>query len=596
VNDAFSKLNMKQKYQICNTPTGLKEGFGCGAGLKQGVYCSWCKLQHMEKKTQLHFRHNELKSKALPVDQNEQCTGSKNLEADGGGFCHSAKPLTIFALFFGFAMLLSWYLDIPVRMQGHLDRIPMQFNIVLGLLVVMGVLFVLLAGGAFKLWQNSKSLRKNLEDEISQRKKAEKNLSRAQKISKTGNWVLELSGREMRWSSEVYRILGCSPKNTAMKFQIFLKSVHPDDRGFVDKEIQKAMSHGTAFNLTHRIVHRDGSIRMVKQRSEIYLDQKGKPAQILGTLQDITDQKEAENMATRLGRIVDKTFSEVYFFDAETLKFSKVNLAARLNLRYNMEEFYEMTPVDLLPGFTWEKFQKLVASLKRGIESVTAFETVHKRKNGTLYPIDIRLQLSRTETRPQFVAIVQDITDRKKVENLFSRAHQGLDKRVHERTSDLTKLNKDLQMEIETQQKAIEALGVSEHRLIEIINNVVDGIITIDEEGTIHSFNRAAEQLFGFKIEEALGQNIDILMTGSDDARRDEYFQNLLQSKKSAALGLRRMITARKKDGTLFTAELGVHETVIRGQRMFTGLIRNLTEKKEIEHELMQILKPLTNS
>ena len=400
----------------------------------------------------------------------------------------------------------------------------------------------------------------------------------------------------MRWSREVYRMLGCSPQNVASNFNGFLKFVHPDDRGFVDKEIQKAMTRGSPFNLTHRIVRRDGSVRMVKQRSEIYLDQKGKPAQILGTLQDITDLKEAENRATRLSRIVDKTFSEVYIFDAETLKFSKANLAARLNLRYNMEEFYEMTPVDLLPEFSWEKFQKLVASLKRGIESVTAFETVCKRKNGTLYPIDIRLQLSRTETCPQFVAIVQDITDRKKVEDLFSRAPQELDKKVHERTSELMEINNDLQKKIGEQQRAIEALGVSEHRLIGIMNNVVDGIITIDEEGTIHSFNRAAEHLFGFKTEEALGQNIDALMTGSEGAQSDKYFQNLLQSKKSAALGLRRMVTARKKDGTLFTAELGVHETVTRGQRMFTGLIRNLTGKKKIEHELIEILKPIANS
>jgi two-component system sensor kinase FixL len=125
---------------------------------------------------------------------------------------------------------------------------------------------------------------------------------------------------------------------------------------------------------------------------------------------------------------------------------------------------------------------------------------------------------------------------------------------------------------------------------------VVDGIITIDEEGIIHSFNRAAENLFGFKLEEVLGQNISVMMTGPDSTQHDGYFKNLLQSQKSAALGLRRVITARKKDGTTFFAELAVNETVIRDQRMFTGLIRNLTETERIEHELMQNLKPTMES
>lgn len=472
----------------------------------------------------------------------------------------------------------------------------MQFDTLLGiLLIVMGAFLALVLGLAFNIWRKGESLQKNLEAEIGQRKKIEKDLARTQEISKTGSWMLELSSQEMALSDEVYRILGCRPQSTAMNLERFLKSVHPDDRSIVEKEIKKSTSQGTAFNLTHRIVRRDGSIRMVKQRSEIYLDQKGKPTQILGTLQDITEQKEAENLAVRLDRIIDKSFNEIYIFDAEIFKFTKVNLAARLNLRYSMEELYEMTPVDLIPEYTQEQFEKMTNSLKMGIETVAVFETVHKRNNGTLYPVDIRLQLSQTGTCPQFVAIVQDISDRKKVERLFSRSHQDIDKRVYERTSDLTKINKDLQKEIDELKKVVEVLGASEHHLVEFMNNVVDGIITIDQEGTIHSFNRGAENLFGLKIEEVLGRNISILMAGSEDAQGDEYFKNLLQSEKSAALGLRRVVTARRKDGTTFSVKLAVNETVIGGQRMFTGLIRNLTEKEEIEREIMQILKPMTD-
>ena len=549
------------------------------------------------KLTHLYFRHGELKTSSLISIQNKQTAGSGNLEGGWRLFGFSIGSLTLFVLFSGFVVTLSWYLSTPALMQDYPNWVSMQFNMVLVfLLVVTGVVLALFAGLAFNLWQKNKSLRKDLNEEIGRHKETGKKLACAQEMSKIGNWTLELPGRIIKGSEEVYQILDCLPKTTAMTFQQFLNFVHPDDRGFVRKGIQNALHQGTAFNLTHRIVSRDGSIKIVRQRSEVYLDSQGKPTQINGILQDITDQREAENLAARLGRILDRSFNEIYTFDAENLNFIKVNLAARLNLRYKMEELQEMTPQDLLPEFAWDQVERLIVSLNKGTESVTAFEAIHERKDGTTYPVDIRLQLSRTEPRPQFVAIVQDITDRKKVENLFNRAYQELDRRVQERTSDLMKSNKNLRIEIDEHKKAAEVLDAQQNRLIEIMNNVVDGIVTIDEEGIIHSFNRAAERLFGYTIEETLGQNIIFLMAGPDGRQRDEYFKNLLQSKKSAALGLRRVVTARKKDGTIFSAELAVNETVIEGQRMFTGLLRSLTEQMGIEQELTQILRPMTQS
>ena len=526
--------------------------------------------------------------KLLKNNRDNSSVNSKNLEAGRGGFWVSAKTLSVVAVFLGVFVIFSWYLNIPALAQVYLNWTLMQFDILLGiLLILMGVMLALVVGSTFNAWRQGEGLQKKLEDEIGRRKKIERELDRAQEISKTGSWALELSSQTMQWSNEVCRILDISKNNTDMNFKRFLKSVHPNDRNSVGHEIQKTINQGTALSLTHRIVHRDGSIRIVKQRSEVYLDQKGTPTKILGTLQDITGQKEAEIFGASLGRIVDKSFNEIYSFDAETFKFSRANLSARLNLRYNMEELHEMTPLDLLPEFTLEQFEQLTDSLKKGVNSITAFETTHRRNNGSLYPVDVRLQFSRSETRPQFIVIAQDITDRKKVENLSSKSQQYMDKQVHERTLGLTKLNKEFLKEIAEQKKTNEVLEISENRLVEIMNNVVDAIITINKEGTLQSFNRAAESLFGLKTEEALGQNINILMAGSDDTQHDEYLKAFLKSKKTADLGLRRVITARKKDGATFSAELAVSETVIGDQRMFTSIIRNLSDKEETDYELL---------
>ena len=209
--------------------------------------------------------------KLLKNNRDNSSVNSKNLEAGRGGFWVSAKTLSVVAVFLGVFVIFSWYLNIPALAQVYLNWTLMQFDILLGiLLILMGVMLALVVGSTFNAWRQGEGLQKKLEDEIGRRKKIERELDRAQEISKTGSWTLELSSQTMQWSNEVCRILDISKNNTDMNFKRFLKSVHPNDRNSVGHEIQKTINQGTALSLTHRIVHRDGSIRIVKQRSEVY--------------------------------------------------------------------------------------------------------------------------------------------------------------------------------------------------------------------------------------------------------------------------------------------------------------------------------------
>lgn len=131
---------------------------------------------------------------------------------------------------------------------------------------------------------------------------------------------------------------------------------------------------------------------------------------------DITARKEAEQMNTRLGRIVDESSNEIYVFDAETLKFSQVNRGTCVNVGYSAEELAEMTPIGVMPEFDLDEFEQMIAPLRAGTEASIRFETVHRRKNGTYYDVSVNLQLMQNENPPQFAAIVQDITERKQFE------------------------------------------------------------------------------------------------------------------------------------------------------------------------------------
>ncbi|MBI3779365.1 MAG: PAS domain S-box protein [Gammaproteobacteria bacterium] len=149
-------------------------------------------------------------------------------------------------------------------------------------------------------------------------------------------------------------------------------------------------------------------------------DTAGKVEALLFVLLDVTERKRAEDMLSRLGRILDASSNEIYVFDANTLRFTQVNQGARRNLGYTAEELRTLTPLDLKPQLTRDSFEALLAPLRSGQEEQTAFVTTHRRKDGSTYPVEVQLHLSRSEHPPVFVAVIQDITERKRTEERLS--------------------------------------------------------------------------------------------------------------------------------------------------------------------------------
>lgn len=136
----------------------------------------------------------------------------------------------------------------------------------------------------------------------------------------------------------------------------------------------------------------------------------------------------SKNIFERFGRVLDNSFNEIYIFDAATFYFVQVNLGARQNLGYMSDEMARMTPLDLKPEFSEQDFKKLIEPLLLKKEPIVVFQTVHRRKNGSLYPVEIRLQLMHDESPPVFVAIIQDITERAEAEERNLRQYNQLSK------------------------------------------------------------------------------------------------------------------------------------------------------------------------
>ncbi len=128
-------------------------------------------------------------------------------------------------------------------------------------------------------------------------------------------------------------------------------------------------------------------------------------------------------------------------------------------------------------------------------------------------------------------------------------------------------------------------LEIEEHaaRLNAIVETAVEGIITIDTNGVIESINPAAERLFGYGAQEAIGRNVKMLMPSPYREEHDQYIQHYLRTGEATVIGTGREMMGLRKDGTTFPMELAISEVLFPNRRLFTGIIRDTSERRSAE-------------
>ena len=138
---------------------------------------------------------------------------------------------------------------------------------------------------------------------------------------------------------------------------------------------------------------------------------------------------------------------------------------------------------------------------------------------------------------------------------------------------------------------AKNALRLSEERLRSVLATTPDGIITINARGIVDSFSPSAERLFGYRADEVIGQNVKMLMPEPYKAEHDQYLSRYLSSGEKKIIGIGRQVEARRKDGSVFPMNLAVDEINSQGERLFTGIIHDVTDQMAREEELRQAQK-----
>jgi PAS domain S-box-containing protein len=136
----------------------------------------------------------------------------------------------------------------------------------------------------------------------------------------------------------------------------------------------------------------------------------------------------------------------------------------------------------------------------------------------------------------------------------------------------------------------------SESRLRAIVETAVDGIITIDEAGTVTSMNPATTRIFGFAPEEVVGRNVNALMPEPFRSEHDAYLKNYRDTGVKKIIGIGREVVGRRKDGSTFPMELAVSEIPLASGRIFTGIVHDVSERKRAEQDLAHQASELARS
>ena len=174
------------------------------------------------------------------------------------------------------------------------------------------------------------------------------------------------------------------------------------------------------------------------------------------------------------------------------------------------------------------------------------------RRDGSSFPMYLSVGESQVDGRPIFVGIIRDITELKEAE---------------------------------------QALRDSEARLRGVIDTAVDSVIIIDAQGIVRTFNRACERLFGWRAEEIEGRNVSVLMPSPYREEHDGYLEHYRRTGERRIIGIGREVQGQRKDGSVFPCELSVGEMRQGGRQAFVGIIRDLSERKRIEQELVHSQK-----
>ncbi len=241
-------------------------------------------------------------------------------------------------------------------------------------------------------------------------------LDDAQAVARIGSWELDLRSQALSWSREAYRILGLDPHAIEPSYTAFLARVHPDDRARVDHAYQQAIAQRTPYSIEHRLQREDGSVRWVHERCRTFYADDGSPLRSIGTVQDITERREAAERLRLSATVFGATNQGIIVADADA-RILSVNPAFSRITGYAAEDVIGCNPRMFGSGrHGRDFFQQMWAMVAES--GHWQGELWNRRKCGEIYPAWQNISAVRDDHGQVsgYVSIFTDISEVKAAE------------------------------------------------------------------------------------------------------------------------------------------------------------------------------------
>jgi len=345
-------------------------------------------------------------------------------------------------------------------------------------------------------------------------------------------------------------ILGYTPDEFMQDPVLWSRLLHPDDLPAVQKQTLAILSSNQPGTREYRMMHKtSGEYRWMEDRITPQLNEAGQIVGIFGLARDITERKRADEERSQLLKMLESSLNEIYVFDAETLRFHYVSNGALRNLGYSPAFIQTMTPVDIKPEFNEVSFRNLLEPLRNQEKEQLIFQTVHRRADASLYPVEVHLQLIEQHGKKVFLAINPDTTESKQAEATLKK-------------------------------------------LSSAVEQTADNVIITDRDGSIQYVNPAFERFTGYTKEEITGSTPRVVKSGE---HKPQFFENLWETILGGKV-FRAEFINRKKNGELYYEEKTI-SPLRDDQGNITHFIstgRDITERKHAEEKIRRQMENLS--
>ncbi|MEN8177666.1 MAG: PAS domain S-box protein [Pseudomonadota bacterium] len=380
----------------------------------------------------------------------------------------------------------------------------------------------------------------------------EHKLAEAQRVAHVGNWELDLLSNELWWSDEVFRIFEIDRELFSGTYKGFLDTVHPEDRGEVNRVYSESVQNRTPYDIIHRLLMSDGRIKHVHQRCETYYDETGNALRSIGTVQDITDYHRAQEALReneqRLTLLLNTLPHGVEENNTEGV-ITYSNLAHHRILGWK--------PGELIGRHIWDsqiddpqkqELREYLVYLVKEQPLPEPFITRNVTKDGREILVEITWDYLRDSegTLKGFISVISDITESKQAEI---------------------------------------ALAVSEERFRNLVESSQDWIWEINAKGIYTYASPRCQSLLGYSPDEIVGRAPFELMSAAETQRVREDFLRIITAH-APIIALEN--TNRCKDGREVVLETsGIPFFDSDGQLAgYRGIDRDVTERKRVEQAL----------